>query len=120
MAFHAIVLTLVDPDFAKRQLLLLAREWQMSPAGQVPAYEWSFDDVNPPLHAWAAWRVYKIDAKRAGRPDRAFLRAIFHRCLLYFTWWMNRKDRFGDNLFSGGFLGLDNIGIFDRNRVPAR
>jgi hypothetical protein len=119
MAFHTIVLTLIDPDFAKRQLTVLAREWQMNPDGQVPAYEWSFDDVNPPLHAWAAWRIYKIDGKMTGKPDRSFLKSIFHRCLLYLTWWLNRKDRNGDNLFSGGFLGMDNIGVFDRNKVPA-
>jgi hypothetical protein len=118
MAFHTIVLSLIDPDFAKRQLMILAREWQMNPDGQIPAYEWSFDDVNPPLHAWAAWRIYKIDAKKTGKPDRSFLKSIFHRCLLYATWWLNRKDPMGRNLFSGGFLGMDNIGIFNRDAVP--
>jgi len=118
MAFHTIVLATIDPDFAKKQLIVLAREWQMHPDGQIPAYEWGFDDVNPPLHAWAAWRIYKIDAARTGTPDRAFLKAIFERCLLYVTWWLNRKDPSGRDLFSGGFLGMDNIGIFDRNKVP--
>jgi hypothetical protein len=118
MAFHTIVLSMIDPEFAKRQLVILAREWQMNPDGQIPTYEWSFDDVNPPLHAWAAWRIYKIEAKMTGARDRDFLKAIFHRCLLYATWWLNRKDPLGRNLFSGGFLGMDNIGIFDRNKVP--
>jgi hypothetical protein len=119
MAFHTIVLSMIDPDFAKGQLMILAREWQMHPDGQIPAYEWAFDDVNPPLHAWAAWRIYKIEAKMTGAPgDRRFLKAIFHRCLLYATWWLNRKDDSGRNLFSGGFLGMDNIGIFDRNKLP--
>jgi hypothetical protein len=118
MAFYAIVLATVDPDYAKDQLIILAREWQMNPDGQIPAYEWAFDDVNPPLHAWAAWRVYKIEARRTGTPDLAFLKAIFDRCLMYATWWLNRKDPAGRNLFSGGFLGMDNVGIFDRNKVP--
>jgi len=118
MAFHTIVMSMIDPDFAKRQLMTLAQEWQMNPDGQIPAYEWSFDDVNPPVHAWAAWRIYKIEAKMTGAPDRSFLKAIFHRCLLYVTWWLNRKDPTGRNLFTGGFLGMDNIGIFDRDKVP--
>jgi len=118
MAFHTIVLSMIDPEFAKQQLMILAREWQMNPDGQIPAYEWAFDDVNPPLHAWAAWRTYKIEAKMTGAADRRFLKAIFHRCLLYATWWLNRKDPSGRNLFAGGFLGMDNIGIFDRNDVP--
>jgi hypothetical protein len=118
MAFHTIVLSMIDPDFAKQQLTILAREWQMNPDGQIPAYEWSFDDVNPPLHAWAAWRIYKIEAKMTGVSDREFLKSVFHRCLLYATWWLNRKDPSGRNLFSGGFLGMDNIGIFDRDKVP--
>ena len=117
--FHTIVWAMIDPDYAKRQLFLLAREWYMHPEGQVPAYEWSFSDVNPPVHAWAAWRIYNIEKKMFGRKDVNFLAKIFNRCLLYFTWWVNRKDADGNNLFQGGFLGLDNIGLFDRNQVPA-
>ena len=117
--FHTIVWAMIDPDYAKRQLFLLAREWYMHPEGQVPAYEWSFEDVNPPVHAWAAWRIYNIERKMFGRKDTDFLAKIFNRCLLYFTWWVNRKDADGNNLFQGGFLGLDNIGLFDRNQVPA-
>jgi hypothetical protein len=117
--FHTIVWAMIDPDYAKRQLFLLAREWYMHPEGQVPAYEWSFSDVNPPVHAWAAWRIYNIEKKMYGRKDVDFLAKIFNRCLLYFTWWVNRKDSDGNNLFQGGFLGLDNIGLFDRNQVPA-
>jgi hypothetical protein len=120
MAFHTIVLAMIDPEFAKGQLMILAREWQMNPDGQIPAYEGGFDDVNPPLHAWAAWRVYKIEAKMTGVRDRRFLKAIFDHCLLYATWWLNRKDPLDRNLFSGGFLGMDNIGIFDRDKVPQR
>ena len=116
LAFHCIPLALVDPEFAKEQLILLLREWYLHPNGQIPAYEWSFGDVNPPVHAWAAWRVYKIDQKRTGRADRRFLERIFHKLLLNFTWWVNRKDPEGNNLFEGGFLGLDNIGVFDRSR----
>jgi hypothetical protein len=116
LAFHAIPLALVDADFAKAQLTLLLREWYMHPNGQLPAYEWAFEDVNPPVHAWAAWRVYKIDAKRSGHPDRAFLQHVFHKLLLNFTWWVNRKDVDGLNVFQGGFLGLDNIGVFDRSK----
>jgi hypothetical protein len=93
----------------------MTREWYMHPNGQLPAYEWAFGDVNPPVHAWAAWRVYKIDAKRTARADRAFLEAIFHKLLLNFTWWVNRKDKDGNNVFQGGFLGLDNISLFDRS-----
>ncbi len=115
LAFHCIPLALIDADFAKRQLILMTREWYMHPNGQLPAYEWSFDDVNPPVHAWAAWRVYKIDAKQQGQPDRKFLESIFHKLLLNFTWWVNRKDEEGNNIFQGGFLGLDNIGVFDRS-----
>jgi hypothetical protein len=115
-AFHCITLALMDADFAKRQLLLLTREWYMHPNGQLPAYEWAFADVNPPVQAWAAWRVYKIEQKRAGKGDRDFLERIFHKLLLNFTWWVNRKDPRGQNLFQGGFLGLDNIGVFDRSQ----
>jgi Mannosylglycerate hydrolase MGH1-like glycoside hydrolase domain/Glycosyl hydrolase family 63 C-terminal domain len=114
LAFHCIPLALVDPDFAKEQLMLMLREWYMHPNGQIPAYEWALGDVNPPVHAWAAWRVYKIDKKRTGRGDREFLKRIFHKLILNFTWWVNRKDAEGMNIFQGGFLGLDNIGVFDR------
>ena len=116
LAFHTIPLALVDPEFAKGQLVLLLREWYMHPNGQLPAYEWKFEDVNPPVHAWAAWRVYKIDAKRSGKADREFLVRVFHKLLLNFTWWVNRKDQDGNNVFQGGFLGLDNIGLFDRSK----
>jgi len=120
LAFHCIPLAMIDPDFAKQQLLLLTREWYMHPNGQLPAYEWALGDVNPPVHAWAAWRVYKIDAKQQGQPDTAFLKGIYHKLLLNFTWWVNRKDAEGNNIFQGGFLGLDNIGPFDRSQgVPA-
>jgi Mannosylglycerate hydrolase MGH1-like glycoside hydrolase domain len=115
LAFHCISLALVDPQFAKSQLVLLVREWYMHPSGQLPAYEWKFDDVNPPVHAWAAWRIYKIDKKRTGKGDRKFLERVFHKMLLNFTWWVNRKDAEGRNVFQGGFLGLDNIGVFDRS-----
>jgi len=115
LAFHCVPLALVDSDFAKEQLVLLLREWYMHPNGQLPAYEWALGDVNPPVHAWAAWRVYKIDKKRNGKSDRAFLERIFHKLLLNFTWWVNRKDTEGMNIFQGGFLGLDNIGVFDRS-----
>ncbi len=115
LAFHCIPLALVDSDFAKQQLVLMLREWYMHPNGQLPAYEWAFGDVNPPVHAWAAWRVYKIEQKRRGKGDRAFLEHVFHKLLLNFTWWVNRKDAEGKNVFQGGFLGLDNIGVFDRS-----
>ncbi len=115
LAFHCVPLALVDCEFAKQQLLLMTREWYMHPNGQLPAYEWAFGDVNPPVHAWAAWRVYKIDKKRRGVGDRAFLARIFQKLLLNFTWWVNRKDSEGRNVFQGGFLGLDNIGVFDRS-----
>ena len=115
LAFHAIPLALVDADFAKEQLLLMLREWYMHPNGQLPAYEWAFGDVNPPVHAWAALRVYQIEEKRRGVGDRKFLARIFQKLLLNFTWWVNRKDAEGMNVFQGGFLGLDNIGVFDRN-----
>jgi mannosylglycerate hydrolase MGH1-like protein len=115
LAFHAVPFAVIDPEFAKRQLVLLTREWYMHPNGQLPAYEWAFSDVNPPVHAWATWRVYKIDRRVSGRADRAFLERVFHKLLLNFTWWVNRKDREGHNVFQGGFLGLDNIGVFDRS-----
>ncbi|MGH7926734.1 MAG: MGH1-like glycoside hydrolase domain-containing protein, partial [Candidatus Binatia bacterium] len=115
LAFHCIALALVDSEFAKEQLLLMTREWYMHPNGQLPAYEWAFGDVNPPVHAWAAWRVYKVEMKRRGEGDRGFLERIFHKLLLNFTWWVNRKDAAGRNVFQGGFLGLDNIGVFDRS-----
>ena len=115
LAFHCIALALVDPDFAKEQLILLLREWYMHPNGQLPAYEWAFGDVNPPVHAWAAWRVYKIERRVRGVADREFLEKVFHKLLLNFTWWVNRKDPDGMNIFQGGFLGLDNIGVFDRS-----
>jgi len=115
LAFHCIPLAQVDPDFAKEQLLLLLREWYMHPNGQLPAYEWAFGDVNPPVHAWAAWRVYKIERRIRGRGDLAFLEKVFHKLLLNFTWWLNKKDAEGNSLFQGGFLGMDNIGVFDRS-----
>jgi hypothetical protein len=115
LSFHTISLALVDPDFAKDQLVLFLREWYMHPNGQIPAYEWAFGDVNPPVHAWAAWRVYKIEKRIRGAGDRRFLERIFQKLLLNFTWWVNRKDPEGKNVFQGGFLGLDNIGVFDRS-----
>ena len=115
LAFHCLSLVRVDPDLAKEQLLVMTREWYMHPNGQLPAYEWAFGDVNPPVHAWAAWRVYKIDGKQSGVYDRAFLQRIFQKLLLNFTWWVNREDRDGRNVFQGGFLGLDNISLFDRS-----
>ncbi|MFI7586843.1 MGH1-like glycoside hydrolase domain-containing protein [Spongisporangium articulatum] len=111
LAFHAIPLAHVDPDFAKEQLVLMCREWAMHPNGQLPAYEWAFGDVNPPVHAWAAWHVYRIDGYR----DQGFLIRVFSKLLLNFSWWVNRKDAFDSNLFEGGFLGMDNIGLFDRS-----
>jgi len=115
LAFHCVPLALVDSEFAKQQLLLMLREWYMHPNGQLPAYEWAFGDVNPPVHAWAAWRVYKIDKKRRGVGDCEFLKRVFQKLCLNFTWWVNRKDSEGKNVFQGGFLGLDNIGVFDRS-----
>jgi hypothetical protein len=116
LAFHCIPLALVDAEFAKQQLVLLTREWYMHPNGQLPAYEWAFGDVNPPVHAWATWRVFQIDRKQRGdQGDLAFLERVLHKLLLNFTWWVNRKDAQGRNVFQGGFLGLDNIGVFDRS-----
>jgi len=115
-AFHAIPLALVDIEFAKSQILMFLREWYMHPNGQIPAYEWSFSDVNPPVQAWAALRVYRMEAAHTGRHDKAFLESVFHKLMLNFTWWVNRKDAAGLNVFEGGFLGLDNIGVFDRSK----
>ena len=115
LAFHMVAIAPADPDFAKDQLGLFLREWYMHPNGQIPAYEWNFSDVNPPVHAWAAWRVFKIDERIKGKPDRTFLERVFHKLLMNFTWWVNRKDSEENNIFEGGFLGLDNIGVFDRN-----
>jgi Glycosyl hydrolase family 63 C-terminal domain len=115
LAFHTIPLALLDPGFAKAQLDVITREWYMHPNGQLPAYEWAFGDVNPPVHAWATWRVYKIEQKMNGKGDRQFLERVFQKLLLNFTWWVNRKDFHGNNVFEGGFLGLDNIGVFDRS-----
>jgi hypothetical protein len=116
LAFHCVPLSMIDPDFAKKQLVLLTREWYMHPNGQLPAYEWNLSDVNPPVHAWAALKVYEIEKSRSGRGDIAFLKRMFLKLLLNFTWWVNRKDSEGKNIFQGGFLGLDNIGAFDRSR----
>jgi hypothetical protein len=117
LAFHCVTLSLIDPDFAKQQLLLLCEVWLMHPNGELPAYEWAFGDVNPPVHAWAAMHVFENDRDRqGGAGDFAFLERIFHKLLLNFTWWVNRKDAQGLNIFEGGFLGLDNIGVFDRSR----
>jgi Glycosyl hydrolase family 63 C-terminal domain len=116
LAFHTLPLALIDAQFAKEQLMLLTREWYMHPNGQMPAYEWAFGDVNPPVHAWATWRVFQIDRKQRGdRGDLQFLERVFHKLMLNFTWWVNRKDAEGRNVFQGGFLGLDNIGVFDRS-----
>jgi len=115
LAFHCIPLALVDPQFAKSQLDSIVREWYQHPNGQIPAYEWNFSDVNPPVLAWAAWRVFQIERKQTGQGDRAFLETVFHKMLIAFTWWVNRKDSEDKNIFQGGFLGLDNIGVFDRN-----
>lgn len=118
-AFHAVSLALVDVAFAKEQVLLFLREWFMHPNGQIPAYEWAFSDVNPPVQAWAALRIYDMERAATGKGDRVFLESVFHKLMLNFTWWVNRKDASGRNVFEGGFLGLDNIGVFDRsNAVP--
>jgi hypothetical protein len=116
LSFHCIALAMVDSDFAKDQLSLMLREWYMHPNGQLPAYEWAFSDVNPPVHAWACWRVYKMEKRRTGQGDIQFLESAFHKLMLNFTWWVNRKDSEGMNIFEGGFLGLDNIGVFDRSK----
>ncbi|HXL57181.1 MAG TPA: hypothetical protein VN958_13040, partial [Chitinophagaceae bacterium] len=115
LAFHTISMAMVDPSFAKHQLILIMREWYMKPDGQLPAYEWNFSDVNPPVHAWAALQVYHIEKKRTGKEDIAFLKRIFQKQIINFTWWINRKDTNGNNIFEGGFLGLDNIGVFNRS-----
>jgi mannosylglycerate hydrolase MGH1-like protein len=115
LAFHMVPFAKIDPEFAKSQLLLFLREWYMHPNGQIPAYEWAFGDVNPPVHAWAVWRVYKLTGEK-GRRDRLFLERAFQKLLINFTWWVNRKDPDGMNIFAGGFLGLDNVGVFDRSR----
>ncbi len=117
LAFHAVPFAKIDPVFAKKQIVLLLREWYMHPNGQIPAYEFAFSDVNPPVHAWAAWRVYQTDAERTGVKDREFLTGVFQKLLLNFTWWVNRKDEKGQSIFAGGFLGLDNIGVIDRNQT---
>ena len=118
LAFHCIPIARIDPEWAKRQVLLLLREWYMHPNGQIPAYEWSLSDANPPIHARAARRVYEIARDVEGKSDVDFLEEVFHKLLLNFNWWVNRRDREGRNIFQGGFLGLDNIGIFDRNTPP--
>jgi hypothetical protein len=114
--FHAVAMALIDPAYAKNQILLLCRAWYMHPNGQIPAYEWEFSDVNPPVQAWAAWRIYQMDIEAGRPPDRDFLERIFHKLMINFTWWVNRKDANGRNIFQGGFLGLDNIGVFNRSK----
>ena len=116
LAFHCVALAMIDPEFAKEQLILLLREWYMAPNGQIPAYEWELSDSNPPVFAGAALRVYRMERRMRGKGDRNFLERVFHKLLLNFTWWVNRKDPEGLNMFEGGFLGLDNIGVFDRSR----
>lgn len=118
LAFHCVPIAMIDVEFAKEQLILLLREWYMHPNGRLPAYEWSFSDVNPPVHAWSCLQVYKIDKQRTGIGDIDFLKRVFQKLLLNFTWWVNREDHKGNNVFEGGFLGLDNIGVFDRNAIP--
>ncbi|MBN9350666.1 MAG: glucosidase [Chitinophagaceae bacterium] len=118
LPFHCIALASVDPDFAKGQLILLLREWYMNPYGQIPAYEWNFSDVNPPVQAWACLQVYRTEKAKSGVGDTLFLERIFQKLLINFTWWVNRKDQLNNNVFEGGFLGLDNIGVFDRSNVP--
>ncbi len=117
LAFHTIPFALIDPEFAKKQLYIFTREWYLHPNGQMAAYEWNFGDINPPVHAWAAWRVYEIEQKVYGITDTNFLEDVFQKLSLYFTWWINRKDSEGNNIFEGGFLGLDNIGAIDRSNI---
>ncbi|UAY54882.1 MGH1-like glycoside hydrolase domain-containing protein [Arachidicoccus terrestris] len=119
LAFHAVNFAMIDSAFAKNQLYIITHDWYMHANGQLPAYEWDFGNVNPPVHAWATWRVYKIDEKNNGKADTEFLKAVYHKLLLNFTWWVNRKDAERNNIFEGGFLGLDNIGVFDRNEATA-
>lgn len=118
LCFHCIPMAMIDPVFAKNQLILLCREWFMNPFGQIPAYEWNFSDVNPPLQAWAAMQVYKIEKTFHNRADIYFLKRIFQKLLINFTWWANREDENENNIFTGGFLGLDNIGVIDRDSLP--
>ena len=118
LAFHAASFVHIDPHFAKQQLQLVLREYYMHPNGQIPAYEWNFSDVNPPVHAWGVWYVYEADKKKTGVPDWDFLERAFQKLLMNFTWWVNQKDENGTDIFEGGFLGLDNIGVFDRNHMP--
>ncbi len=115
LAFHCIPMAMMDPDFAKHQLILIMREWYMKPDGQLPAYEWHFSDVNPPVQAWAALQIFRIEKSMTGKEDIKFLKKIFHKLIINFTWWINRKDEGGHNIFQGGFLGLDNIGVFNRS-----
>ncbi len=117
LAFHCVPIAMIDAEFAKNQLILMTREWYMAPSGQMPAYEWAFSDVNPPVQAWAAFQIYEIERKKTGKGDIKFLKRILNKLALNFTWWVNRKDRNGNNVFEGGFLGLDNIGVFDRSNV---
>jgi hypothetical protein len=118
LAFHCIPMAFIDPSFAKHQMILLLREWYMNPMGQLPAYEWNFSDVNPPVHAWASLNIYRIEKTLHGRADVDFLKRVFQKLLINFTWWVNRKDKEGNNIFEGGFLGLDNIGVINRNEIP--
>ena len=115
LAFHVLALTLVDEDFGKQQLDLMMQAQYLHPNGQLPAYEWNFSDVNPPVHAWSTIFTYRLESARRGKGDLEWLERCFHKLLLNFTWWVNRKDRAGRNVFEGGFLGLDNIGLFDRS-----
>ncbi|MEO5729751.1 MAG: glucosidase, partial [Byssovorax sp.] len=117
LAFHTLAMASVDIDQAKAQLKLMVKEWYQHPSGQIPAYEWEFNDLNPPVHAWAAYQIYKIERKQKGKADRNFLERVFHKLLINFTWWVNKRDLEGNNLFEGGFLGLDNISVFDRSQV---
>lgn len=115
LAFHCVPIALIDPEFAKGQMLLMTKEWYMNPKGQIPAYEWAFGDVNPPVQAWAVYEIFKIDKEKTGKGDIDFLKRMLNKLGINFTWWVNRKDRSGNNVFEGGFLGLDNIGVFDRS-----